>query len=78
MKRETRAEREIRYKALYEKKINKKAAEINKVMAKANYIEFNHDTDQYTLKFKNGQVFKFTPYFPCVFHENKIVPVLED
>ena len=78
------AERTARLEKYYREKKNKrimrKAGEINKILSGKNVADviFNYAEDMHIVTFKNGQVFKFRTYFPCVTHERKIVPILED
>lgn len=84
MKRKTMAERKAEAEQIYisrhNKKILKKAAEINKILSDKRVVDviFNYTEDQFTVTFKNRQGFKFKVFFPCVFHDRKIVPMLKE
>ena len=79
MKKETMKERAIRIERLWQdrhnKRILKKAGELNKIMSRASHIENKDNT--YKCTFKDGQVFRFTWLPESRFENNKIIPVLE-
>jgi cellulose biosynthesis protein BcsQ len=59
------------------KRVNKIAEKLNKVMSNRKVVTIIKREETYTVFFKNGQKFIFTPYFPHRFHDNKIIPIHE-
>lgn len=59
------------------KRVNKIAKGLNKLMSNKKVVTIIKRKEAYTIFFKNGQKFIFTPFFPHRFHDNKIIPILE-
>lgn len=76
MRKKKRTDQEIA-KEQYTKRINKIAEKLNKVISNRKVVTIIKREETYTVFFKNGQKFIFTPYFPHRFNNNKIIPILE-
>ena len=61
----------------FNRKIIKKASDLNKIMNGKNVKDVKHDGQWFTVYFKNGQVFNFTFLPPAIYGDRKIIPILE-
>lgn len=73
----TRKKQKTRQEIAQEKRVNKIAKGLNKLMSNKKAVTIIKRKKVYTIFFKNGQKFIFTPFFPHRFHDNKIIPILE-
>lgn len=72
-----RKKQKTRQEIAQEKRVNKIAEGLNKLMSNKKAVKIIKRKEAYTIFFKNGQKFIFTPFFPHRFHGNKIIPILE-
>lgn len=65
------------YQDQYNRKLMKKASELNKIMNGKDVKHVTSDGTWYSVFFKNGQVFNFTFVPPHITGDRKIIPMLE-
>jgi len=74
-KKKEKEERIARYwRDIHNRATQKKADELNKIMSQC---AVSREGDRYSVRLKNGQVFKFRFFPPHLFRDDKILPVLE-
>ena len=59
------------------RKLMKKASELNKIMNGKDVKDVKHDGAWFSVYFKNGQIFNFTFLPPAIYGDRKIIPILE-
>jgi hypothetical protein len=70
-------EKEARINARHKNFILNKAEELNKILRSKKVASVEHIEGSYTVKFKNGQVFRFTFKPESHFLDRKIIPIFE-
>jgi len=65
------------WRDVYNRAIQKKADELNKILSHKDVVGIVNDQKRYQVTFKNGQVFKFRFYPAHLFRDDKILPVIE-
>jgi hypothetical protein len=80
-RRKRKQEKEARINAWYARVhknfILNKAEELNKILRSKKVASVEHIEGSYTVKFKNGQVFRFTFKPESHFLDRKIIPIFE-